>query len=158
MSQDQSLPPDPADESGTTRICAMHLRIGWWALLAYLSLGVVLESMHGFKIRWYLDVSNETRRMMWTLAHTHGTLLSIVHIAFAMTMSRLPEWRGVGPVLASRCLVAALILLPLGFLLGGVFIHGGDPGLGILLVPPGALLLVVAVFLVARATSRSGRA
>ena len=67
----------------TAQIGKTHLRVGWWALLAYLSLGIAPESMHGFKIRWYLDVSNETRRLMWTLAHTHGTLLSILNIVFA---------------------------------------------------------------------------
>jgi hypothetical protein len=50
----------------------------------------------------------------------------------------------------SRSLVGSLILLPMGFLLGGIFVHGGDPGLGVLLVPPGALLLFVAVLLAAR--------
>ena len=41
------------------------------------------------------------------------------------------------------------MLLPTGFFLGGIFIYGGDPGLGVLLVPIGGLLLVVAVFLIA---------
>ena len=26
------------------------------------------------------------RRLMWTLAHAHGTLLGLVHIAFAVTV------------------------------------------------------------------------
>lgn len=151
MSEDRPA----AEEGGAAQIGTTHFRVGWWALLAYLSLGIVLESMHGFKLRWYLDVSNETRRLMWTLAHTHGTLLSILNIVFASTVRQMPAWRGSGRVLASRCLLAALILLPLGFLLGGVFIHGGDPGLGVLLVPPGALLLLIAVLLTARATGRS---
>ncbi len=33
-----------------------HLRFGWWALAVYVCLGIVLETMHGFKIGWYLDV------------------------------------------------------------------------------------------------------
>jgi hypothetical protein len=150
MSEDGAGPGN----DGAARISNLHLRVGWWALLVYLTLGIVLESMHGFKVRWFLDVSNETRRLMWTLAHTHGTLLALVHLVFAMAILRLPGWSGSGRVLASRCLVAALILLPLGFFLGGTFIHGGDPGLGVLLVPPGALLLLVAVGLIARATQR----
>ena len=138
------------------RVSTRHLRIGWWGLLAFLSLGIVLEVMHGFKLRWYLDVSNETRRQMWTLAHTHGTLLAVLNIVFALSLRHLGDWRGNGLVLASRCLLAALFLLPIGFLLGGVFIDGGDPGLGILLVPPGALLAVIAVLGIARAASRRG--
>ena len=35
-----------------------------------------------------------------------------------------------------RELLGALVLLPLGFFLGGVFIYGGDPGIGVILVPP----------------------
>jgi hypothetical protein len=35
--------------------------------------------------------------------------------------------------------------MPLGFLLGGVDIKGGDPGLGILFVPIGALLLLSSI-------------
>ena len=27
----------------------------------------------------------EARRLMWTLAHTHGTLLGLVHLAFSAT-------------------------------------------------------------------------
>ena len=40
-----------------------HLRFGWWSLLVFATLGLVLESLHGFKVRAYLDVSNETRRL-----------------------------------------------------------------------------------------------
>ena len=43
----------------------------------------------------------------------------------------------------------ASLLLPGGFFLGGVVIYAGDPGLGILLVPVGALLLLTAVLLTA---------
>ena len=41
--------------------------------------------------------------------------------------------------------------LLLGFFLGGLFVHAGDPGLGILLVPVGAALLFAAVWLAWRA-------
>ena len=60
-----------------------HLRFGWWALTVYVCLGIVLETMHGFKIGWYLDVGNETRRLMFTLGHFHGTMLALVNVALA---------------------------------------------------------------------------
>jgi hypothetical protein len=41
--------------------------------------------------------------------------------------------------------------MPAGFFLGGVFVYAGDPGLGILLVPVGGILLFAAVFMTARA-------
>lgn len=127
-----------------------HLRFGWWSLLCFLTLGIVLESLHGFKVGWYLDVANETRRFMWTLAHAHGVLLSLVNLAFAVSLPHLAAdtVRLARP--ASPCLMGATFFLPGGFFLGGVVIHGGDPGLGILLVPVGALFLFIAVLLTAR--------
>jgi hypothetical protein len=92
--------------------------------------------------------------MMWTLAHAHGTLLALVNIAFALTLrTALPfaEDADRWPRIASPCLIGSSVLLPGGFLLGGTFVYGGDPGLGILLVPVGAVLLLVAVFLTGRA-------
>jgi len=60
-------------------------------------------------------------------------------------------WTASRRKLASAALKAATILLPGGFFLGGLVIHNGDPGLGILLVPLGALLLLIAVVLCATA-------
>lgn len=128
-----------------------HLKFGWWSLLLFLTLGIALETLHGFKIGWYLDVSNSTRRLMLTLAHAHGTLLGLVHIAFAITTraARIAPGRA-----ASHCLRGASLLLPGGFFLGGLVVHGGDPGIGILLVPVGGLLLLIAVAMTARSLSR----
>jgi hypothetical protein len=113
-------------------------------------MGAALEALHAFKVGFYLDVSNDARRLVWRLAHAHGTLLSVINIIFALTSNWLEE-RGQRPApLTSSMLMAATILLPLGFFLGGLFIHGGDPGLGVLLVPPGAVLLFIAVLLTAR--------
>jgi hypothetical protein len=132
------------------RIRAQHMRLGWWSLLVFLCLGLSLEALHGFKLPLYLDVSNDTRRLLWTLAHAHGALLSVVHVVFGLSIPAMIGWQDSTRSLASRCLTSALILMPLGFFLGGVFIHEGDPGLGVLLVAPGGLLLAIAVFLTAR--------
>ena len=133
-----------------------HLRFGWWSLLCFLTLGVVLELLHGFKIGLYLDVSNETRRLMWTLAHAHGALLGLLHILYALCLRLFPDVAAdsQGPI--SLSLVGASVLLPGGFFLGGIRVYSGDPGLGILTVPVGATLLMIAVFLVARATGSAG--
>ena len=61
-----------------------HLRFGWGSLFIFLCLGLTLELFHGFKVSSYLDVSNATRRLMWTLAHAHGALLGLIHIATAV--------------------------------------------------------------------------
>ena len=127
-----------------------HLQFGWWSFFIFATVGLALEMLHGFKAGFYLDASQETRRLMWTLAHAHGTLLSLVHVIFALAVRALPALGGAHQRLISRCLVGASILLPGGFFLGGIRFYAGDPGLGIVLVPPGAVLLLVAIFLVAR--------
>lgn len=131
--------------------------MGWWSLLLFATLGLVLESLHGFKVRAYLDASNETRRLMWTLAHAHGTLLALIHIVYGLTLRGAPDLNLRHPELTSGSLIGASVLLPGGFFLGGVQFYSGDPGLGILLVPVGASLLLTAVLLVARGTSAAGQ-
>jgi len=126
-----------------------HLRFGWWSLLLFATLGLVLESLHGFKVSAYLDVSNETRRLMWTLAHAHGALLSMVHVLFGLSVRVAPEMGTRDRPLISRCLIGASVVLPGGFFLGGIGSYGGDPGVGVLLVPVGAAALLIALFLLA---------
>ncbi|MEI6107047.1 MAG: hypothetical protein WCR49_08530 [Opitutae bacterium] len=125
-----------------------HLRFGWWALLVSLALGVVLETLHGFKLGWYLDVGHEMRRLMFTLAHAHGTLLALVNIAAGLTLRAVPGFALIPR--ASWSLLWGSVLLPAGFFLGGLVIHDGDPGLGIVLAPVGALLVLYGVGCVAR--------
>jgi uncharacterized membrane protein len=120
-----------------------NLRFGWWSLLVFLSLGGALETLHGFKIGWYVDVGNETRRLMFTLAHAHGTLLALINIAAGLTARKVDRFELRPSV--SFALIWAAILLPAGFFLGGIVIYDGDPGLGVWLVPVGAILLFYSV-------------
>jgi len=53
-------------------------------------------------------------------------------------------------------MLGATLLMPAGFFLGGVVFYGGDPGVGILLLPIGAVLLLVAVALTLRGTKAAG--
>ena len=71
------------------RFSRRHLRFGWWSLLLFMGLGLGLEIMHGFKLGFYLDLENETRRFMWRLAHVHGVLLGLLQIALAATLALL---------------------------------------------------------------------
>jgi hypothetical protein len=112
-----------------------HLAFGWRSVLIFAALGLGLETLHGFKIGLYLDLANETRRLMWTLAHAHGTLLGLVHVVFALSAGALPALTPAREQLVSRCLIGATLLLPGGFFLGGVRFYAGDPGVGIVLVP-----------------------
>ena len=129
-----------------------HLRFGWWWLFVFAGLGLMLETMHGLELGWHIDAPNETRRLMWTLAHAHGTLLGLVNVAFGVTVRGLPRWPERAGRLASACLLGGSVLVPGGFFLGGAVIHSGDPGVGILLLPLGGLLLLVAFVLTAVAT------
>ena len=120
-----------------------HLRFGWWALSVYVALGIVLETMHGFKIGWYLDAGNEARRLMFTLGHFHGTMLALVNIGAGLRI-RAVEIFLLRPFV-SPGLISAAILLPGGFLLGSFMTYDGDPGSGVWLVPVGALLMLYGV-------------
>lgn len=127
-----------------------HFRAGWWGLAAFIVLGAALELLHAIKSPLYLDAGRETTRLLLRLAHAHGTLLSFVNLAFALTVRARPR---TASSVASASLLASLVLLPGGFLLGGVWARGGDPGLGVLLVPPGAALLLVGALLAGRVRS-----
>ena len=129
-----------------------NLRFGWWSLLVFLSVGGALETLHGFKIGWYVDVGNETRRLMFTLAHAHGTLLALINIAAGLTARKVDRFELRSS--ASFALIWAAILLPAGFFLGGIVIYDGDPGLGVWLVPVGAILLFYSVTRIALDVSK----
>ena len=82
------------------------------------------------------------------MTHTRGNLDEKVHKLAWDTFLAGTE------VAKSQGLYGATCMLPAGFFLGGLVIHGGDPGLGILLVPPGGLLLLLSVFGIARRLPR----
>jgi len=131
-----------------------HIRVGWWSLLLFATSGLILESLQGFKVRAYVDVSNETRRLMWTLAHAHGALLGLLNVLVGLCIRVLPEVGAAHRRLTSTALLAATVLIPGGFFLGGIVFYGGDPGLGVLILPIGAVSLLMAAFLIARDAGR----
>lgn len=132
-------------------LCRRHLRFGWLLLCVSLPAGLVLEALHGLKLEMYLGPDNEIRRLLWTLAHAHGTLLALLNIAYGLTAAHLRLRDG----LASRMLMVGAILLPAGFLAGGVVTYGGDPGPSIVLAPIGGLLLAAATVAIARTVVRT---
>lgn len=143
-------------EALCSRLARQHHLVGWCGLLVFLTLGAVLEGLHGFKLGFYLDPASKVRREMWTLAHAHGTLLALVQIAFAAGLERFGRWTPGRLRLASLFLLDAAVLIPVGFFLGGVAPTESDPWYGILLVPAGALLLFFGVLLVIVSALRSG--
>lgn len=143
-----------ADQKQPVDYARRHIRFGWWSLLFFATFGIVLEALHGFKVRVYLDVSNETRRLLWTLAHAHGTALALVNIVFGLSLRIAPEMTVPGRErLVSPALIGASVVMPLAFFLGGVAFYEGDPGIGVVLLPAGAFLLIAALFWTARAAN-----
>ena len=105
---------------------------------------MALEAAHGWKVSVYLD--NELTRLLLTLAHAHGAMLSLVLIAFGVHGAAQLE---AGEMWPRRALLGAWLLMPLGFALGAIAHPESDPSLGIVLLPIGALLLIAALVRIA---------
>ena len=121
--------------------CVGMICQGWISLAAWIVFGLLVEGLIGFRSPALLDDS--VRREMFRLAHAHGTLLNLVLIGAAIC-DRLDLIRLGG--VTSLVLRAAVVLLPVGFLLAGIWHFKDDPGVAILLVPIGALLLLATAF------------
>jgi hypothetical protein len=129
------------------------VRLGWWTLFVFTGFGLALEYLHAFKSLSYVSSGSETRRLLWTLSHAHGTLMAVINIVLGLQLRVQPAALGARVRIVSSCLIAATILLPGGFFLGGVSFYAGDQGLGSLAIPAGAILLLVALLFIARSAS-----
>ena len=116
------------------------IRQGWISLALWIAFGILIEGFSAFRSPAYLD--DAVRREMFRLAHAHGTLLNLVLLGAAicahLNLIRL------GPM-TSLGLRSAVLLLPAGFLFGGLWHFKDEPGPAILLVPVGAVLLLATV-------------
>lgn len=124
--------------------------IGWTGLGLSALAGSALETAHGLKLAGYLD--DELARLLLRLSHAHGAGLSLILLAFAVAGAphlAAPRARSIG-----RGLVAALVLMPLGFGAAAFGHPEGDPGAPIFLVPIGALALLVSLARLALAAWR----
>ena len=118
------------------------MRQGWASVAVWMAVGLLLEGLLGYKAPGY--VSDAERRELFRLAHAHGTLLNALLIAAALTGTRRAP-----PRIARSALRLGAVMMPLGFLLAGIWHPEGDPGMAIWLVPPGALLMIFGVIAVA---------
>jgi hypothetical protein len=142
---------EPAEPDAASEGC---LTFGWTAVAVFLLGGLLLEAFHLLKLPFYLEA--RLRRELWTLAHAHGTLLGLINVAFGVTARSAVTDDGRRLVL-SRLLRLGSVLVPAGFFLGGIGNAEGDPSLAILLVPLGAVLVLVAVAAVAAGRLRARR-
>ena len=60
-------------------------------VFVFATLGLLLEALHGFKLGLYLDVDQETRRLLWRLGHAHGTLLGLLNVGYALSANAWPK-------------------------------------------------------------------
>jgi hypothetical protein len=113
------------------------MRQGWISVVIWMLFGLLLEGFLGYKFPNYLN--DAQRRELFRLAHTHGTFLGLLLIAAALygQRSAVPL-----PRISTQALRLGALLMPLGFLLGGIWHSEGDPGPGIWLVAPSALLVI----------------
>jgi ABC-type iron transport system FetAB permease component len=115
------------------------MRQAWISLAVWIAFGILLEGFSAFRSAVLLD--DYIRRDMFRLAHSHGTLLNLLLVSAAIC-ARLDLIRLRRS--SSISLRTSVVLLPLGFFLAGVWHFKDEPGLAILLVPVGAVLLLVA--------------
>jgi len=134
-------------------------RHGFTLLFGSACLGFGLEAAHAFKLSSYLDVP--LRRELLTLAHAHGVGLSLVLLAYAASgpgrargSSTREQAQQQESAAQQRLLSFGCLLVPLGFALASIDLHESDPGVGIVLVPLGALAILRALYKLMRAAWR----
>jgi len=109
----------------------------WTGVAVWMTFGLLLEGLIGYRIASYLV--EDVRREMLRLAHAHGTLLNLTLLGVAFTLNKINKN---APLAAIWALRIGAVTMPLGFLIAGIWHFKGEPGLGIWLVPPSALLVI----------------
>jgi len=116
----------------------------WFGLLFWMSMGLLFEGLIGYRSPAYLQ--DALRRELFRLAHAHGALLSI--LLLVMNLYLLKQLIS-PPKIAVRALQAGVVLMPFGFLLGGVWHYESDPNFLIFLSPLGGLLIIFGIAAIA---------
>ena len=128
-----------------------HLRLSIALAALFLAMGLWLEAMIGLRMTGWVD--DPLRREFLRLGHAHGGLLALLNLGLGLAMDRL----GTPAIWAGTIRAAAwsgALLVGAGFVAGGLLHGPTDPGLPILVVPAGALMLLGS--LVAAALLRPG--
>lgn len=139
-----NAPPAPRRPSDVLAASSRHFVIGWVGLAIAMVGGLLVDLMLGLKLGLYLDVDNQTRRLLWRLAHAHAAGFSLVHLVFAAYLSTQVDRISTPLRAASQLATIGLIALPAGFALGGAQLYGDDPGLAIFLAPVGGVAMTLA--------------
>lgn len=116
------------------------MRQAWFGLAFWIAVGLLLEGLIAFRTPVYLQ--DDVRREMFRLAHAHGTLLSgllLVSLLFIKNGLISP------PGIAFLGFRLGIMLMPLGFLFGGIWHYESDPGMGVFLAPVGGFLILLGI-------------
>jgi hypothetical protein len=116
------------------------LRQSFIGIAAWMSFGLLLEGFIGFRVSAYM--SDVTRRELFRLAHTHGTGLGLLLLLCTLTISKHLVYPHKSAVFALR---VGTILMPFGFLLGGIQTRGEEPNFLIFLAPIGGISVIFGV-------------
>jgi hypothetical protein len=109
-------------------------------IAAWMSFGLLLEGFLGFRVSGYM--SDLVRRELFRLAHTHGTLLSVLLLLCTLTVSKGLVYPNKFAVLSLRI---GTVLMPFGFLLGGTWTNKEEPNFLVFLAPIGGILVIFSV-------------
>jgi hypothetical protein len=124
-------------------------RQAWIALAVWMSFGLLFEGLIGFRSPYFLQ--DPLRRELWRLAHAHGTVLSILLLVVGLYLYRaLIE----PPLFALWALRLGTVLMPVGFLLGGIGHYESDPSFAVVLAPLGGVMIIFGVVAIALSRGR----
>jgi len=116
---------------------------GWFSLAIFMAFGLLFEGLIGYRSPAYLN--DMMRRELFRLAHAHGTILSLVLLIAAEYLNsrdiEIPR-----PAVLSLRIGAAI--MPLGFLLGGIWHTETDPNFLVILSPIGGVMLIFAIVVI----------
>ena len=136
----------PETEAGTKNFDSLS-RQGWIGVAFWMSFGLLIEGLIGFRSPSYL--SDPVRRELFRLTHTHGTVLSILLLIVFVYLAKnfvAP------PTAAIWSLRIGTVLMPVGVLFGGIWHYESDPGVMIFLAPLGGVMVIFGVIAIAVST------
>lgn len=116
----------------------------WISIAAWMSFGLLLEGLLAFRSPAYLQ--DPMRRELFRLAHTHGAVLNVVLLLAGLYLSTRSLTL---PKIARIAFQAGVALMPIGFLLGGLWHTETDPNMFVFLSPAGGILVIFAIFSIA---------
>lgn len=113
---------------------------GLVGIAVWMSFGLLLEGLIAFRIPDYL--SDPVTREMFRLAHAHGTLLSLVLVAVGLTGR---SGYIAAPNIGKMALHIGSVVMPVGFMLGGIGNYESDPNPLVFFAPLGGIMVIFGI-------------